>query len=229
MKARFLWLCSLFCAFLFLTACGSGKGTLTGWYLQAENGGSLIVTEKGEPISMSDRSRGGTLFDGLDSGDRIEITHDAIAETYPGQAGVFICKKLSDGHFEDVPGDVVADLEFMGYTFDSHSHVPAEEPMTVDDPVSGYCGNTVTEVILNGETYSFWGSDSVTLTDILINLDYDPEQVCRCLPEFTVNTEFGDGYGVNLAESYARCETGQAPMTVEQVEKISEIIDKNCT
>lgn len=40
--------------------------------------------------------------------------------------------------------------------------------------------------------YFFMGSDSVNLTDIVINLNYDPEKVCRYMPEFTVDTE--DGY-----------------------------------
>ena len=67
----------------------------------------------------------------------------------------------------------------------------------------------------------------MTLTDILINLAYDPGQVCRCLPEFTVDTEFG-GYGVNLTESYARCEAGQAALTAEQTDAIRGILERNC-
>lgn len=230
MKLRGLIIGSLFCALLTLSSCGgSTRSTLTGWYLETESGSALIVTEDGEPISMSDQSRGGKLFDGLDNGDRIEITHDAIAESYPGQASVFTCRKLEDGSFENIPAEAVAALEELGYTFDSHSHVPAKTPLPVDDPVSGYCGNTVTEVVWNSEAFSFWGTDSVTLTDILINLAYDPEQICRCLPEFTVNTEFGAGYGVNLSGAYARCEKGQAALTAEQVDKIREIIQENRT
>ena len=230
MKLRNLMVISLCCALLSLSACGNrSNSTLTGWYLEAENGSSLIVAEDGEPLCISDRTKAGTLFDGLDSGDFIEITHDAIAETFPGQAGVYTCKKVSDGSFEDVPADAVADLMEMGYIFASHSHTPAEEPLTVEDPVSGYCGNTITEVILNDETYSFWGGDSVTLTDILINLRYDPDQICRCLPEFTVNTEFGSGYGVSLSDAYARCEDGQAALTAEQVEQFRGILERSCT
>lgn len=107
-----------------------------------------------------------------------------------------------------------------------HTHALASEPQTVEDPVSGYCGNTVTTVYLDGEENAFWGTDSVTLTDILINLSYDPEKVCRCAPEFTVDTEFGEGYGVNLTEGYARCADGQADLTREQLETIREIMDR---
>lgn len=108
---------------------------------------------------------------------------------------------------------------------DDHTHAPAEDPQTVDDPVTGYCGNTMTTIILDEKEYSFMGSDSVNLTDILINLKYDPMRVCRCLPEFTVKTEFGEPYGVNLSQGYARCEEGQADLTEDQIEKIREILD----
>lgn len=122
----------------------------------------------------------------------------------------------------------LTETEELDGDLDEDVHTPAAEPQTVEDPVSGYCGNTVTEVTLDGETYSFRGDDSVTLTDIVINLAYDPAAVCKCLPEFTVDTEFGDGYGVNLSESYARCEAGQAPLTAEQTETIRGIVERNC-
>ena len=108
---------------------------------------------------------------------------------------------------------------------DDHSHTVTENPQTVDDPVTGYCGNTMTTIILDGDEYTFMGSDSVNLTDILINLKYDPMRVCRCAPEFTVNTEFGDPYGVNLKQGYARCEKGQADLTPDQVALIQQILN----
>ena len=95
----------------------------------------------------------------------------------------------------------------------------------MDDPVTGYCGNTVTTIDLDGKTYSFEGSDSVNLTDVLINLKYDPMKLCRCLPEFTVTTELGGPYGVNLSQGYARCSDGQADLTEEQVELIRQILN----
>jgi len=108
---------------------------------------------------------------------------------------------------------------------DDHSHTLAEQPQTVDDPVTGYCGNTMTTIVIDGQEYTFMGSDSVNLTDILINLKYDPMRVCRCVPEFTVKTEFGEPYGVNLSQGYAQCEDGQADLTIEQIEKIQKILD----
>ena len=108
---------------------------------------------------------------------------------------------------------------------DDHNHTLAADPQTVEAPVSGYCGNTMTTIMVNGQEYTFMGSNSVYLTDILINLKYDPMRVCRCAPEFEVTTEFGGPYGVNLTNGYARCEDGQADLTEEQVELIREILD----
>lgn len=108
---------------------------------------------------------------------------------------------------------------------EGHSHGLAAESQTVADPVTGYCGNTMTTITRDGQTYTFMGGDSVNLTDILINLQYDPMKVCRCAPEFTVTTEFGSPYGVNLSQGYARCEDGQADLTADQIARIGKILE----
>lgn len=108
---------------------------------------------------------------------------------------------------------------------EEHTHQTASEPQTVADPISGYCGNTQTTVYIDGEAYTFMYDHSVTLTDILVNLAYDPNKICRCRPEYTVDTEFGKGYGINLTAGYARCEKGQADLTKEQTEQIWTIIE----
>ena len=109
--------------------------------------------------------------------------------------------------------------------YDGHSHSPANEAQTVDDPVSGYCGNTQTTIYFDGgKSHTFMSGNSVTMTDILVNLKYDKNKVCKCLPEYKVDTEFGTGYGINLTEGYARCDKGQAELTQEQIDKLNEII-----
>lgn len=107
----------------------------------------------------------------------------------------------------------------------THTHEAAEEPQTVSEPISGYCGNTQTTVYFDDSTsYTFMYGESVTLTDILINLDYDPKKLCKCLPEYTVETEFGTPYGINITSGYARSDAGQADLTEEQINKIKEIV-----
>ena len=107
-----------------------------------------------------------------------------------------------------------------------HSHRFAEQPETVDDPAEGYCGNMLTTVYLDEMSFTLAGSDSVAITDILINLDYAPERTCRCMAEFTVDTETLAGIQVNLEQGFARCELGQAALTEEQTETLRNIIER---
>ncbi len=104
-------------------------------------------------------------------------------------------------------------------------HQVPTQAQTAEDPVTGYCGNTQTTLYIGDQTYTFMFGNSVALTDILVNLNYDPNRVCRCRPEYTVDTEFGTGYGINLTQGYARCEKGQAELTPEQIDLIAEIIE----
>jgi len=66
----------------------------------------------------------------------------------------------------------------------------------------------------------------VMITDIFAWLDYDPDAVCRCMAEFTVDTEILTGIQVNLTEGFARCEKGQAALTEEQVQTIHAIVGR---
>lgn len=88
-----------------------------------------------------------------------------------------------------------------------------------------YCGNMLTTVYLEEMNFTLAGRDSVTITDILANLDYDPDAVCRCMAEFTVDTETLAGIQVNLTQGFARCEKGQAALTEEQAQILQDIID----
>ncbi len=104
-----------------------------------------------------------------------------------------------------------------------HNHQPTDDEQAVSNPIGGYCGNTITTVYFEDDTsHTFMDSESVTMTDILVNLDYSSE-ICKCLPPYKVVTEFGT-YGVNIADSYARCDKGQADLTQEQCEKLKKII-----
>lgn len=107
---------------------------------------------------------------------------------------------------------------------DTHSHTVAAQPQTVGNPVTGYCGNTLTTVTRDGKEYTLSDSKSITLTDTVINLAYAPENVCRCIPEFSITTEDGTEYAVNLTEAFVRCDAGQAGLTAEQVTAMAQIL-----
>lgn len=107
-----------------------------------------------------------------------------------------------------------------------HSHDPAGEPESANDMEDGYCGNTSATVTLDGSVYTLPGSDAVTLTAILENLDYNSDDICSCSTEFTVETEIGTEYEVNLTEYFVRCDAGQAALTQKQADAIREIVER---
>lgn len=105
-----------------------------------------------------------------------------------------------------------------------HSH-SFGEPVEPEEVPSGYSGHFVTKVYVDGQEYELHGADSAAMTDILTGLDYDPDMVCRCMTEFTVDTEELTGIAVSLGEAFARCEKGQAALTEEQVQILRDIMD----
>lgn len=214
-----------------LVSCAAPSPKLTeteGRLLLSEDGSALLIPPDGAPIVLSVQTDGGAPFADYHTGDRITVTHDGLDDSYPMQTGAYSWELLEEGTLEDIPPETLESLEALGWDFGRDIHEPAEEPQLIPDPPAGYCGNTVTKVTLDESEYSFWGSDSVALTSLLESLLYDPERICRCLPEFDVTTEFGITYGVNLTETYVRTEAGQAPLTAGQAEEIQAIIARNC-
>lgn len=107
-----------------------------------------------------------------------------------------------------------------------HSHHPAEEFGDTETGSTGWCGNTSAVLYIGGEAHTIYGSDAITLTKILISLDYDPDNLCRCTAEYTADTEIDSGYEINLTEYFARFNGGQAGLTQEQADALGEIIAK---
>ena len=105
-----------------------------------------------------------------------------------------------------------------------HSHRFAE-PEEDGKSTGAYCGNMEVTIDISGQQFTVSGSDAVKITDILVNLDYDPAQVCRCMTDITVDTETLKGIQLNTAEGFARCEQGQAALTEEQAKILQDIID----
>lgn len=108
---------------------------------------------------------------------------------------------------------------------DNDVHVYYGGNNIVEHEIFGYCGNTITTVSkTDGESVSFWGSNSVALTDLLLYLDYS-EDICDCKTEYRVDTEFGEGYEINLTNAFVRYEGKQVSLTKEQADEVREILD----
>ena len=127
-------------------------------------------------------------------------------------------------HIDGIPISI-DDIPTFPQTEDPHIHMTALTPQTVEDPVTGYCGNTQTRLYIDGKEYWFMYGYSVTLTDLLVNLDYDPGKVCRCMAQYTADTEFGTNYQIHLDYGFVRCDLGQADLTQGQIQTIADIIN----
>ena len=93
-------------------------GFLEGRVLVADNGAYLIILDDHSPIKMSDQTRKGGAFEGLQTGDKIRILHDGVLLSYPGQTGVYHLRLLERGHAEDIPEAVLDSLRELGWIRD---------------------------------------------------------------------------------------------------------------
>lgn len=114
---------------------------------------------------------------------------------------------------------------------EEHGHESAVQSNVVAHEEVGYCGNTQTTLRkMNGREVvwetDFMFGDSVALTDLLRWLEYR-DGICRCLPEYEVDTEFGGVYGLNLSQGYVRCGDAQVQLTREQLDEIRRIVFAN--
>jgi len=90
---------------------------MTGRCLVSSSGAYLIVNEYGSPTVMHNQTNNAFLFEALQTGDKIKITHDEINLSYPGQTGVYSCKVLENGSIEDIPENALASLIEMNWVF----------------------------------------------------------------------------------------------------------------
>lgn len=148
-----------------------------------------------------------------------QVTADgAVPELFVEEAAPETPMEIGGGAITEVPAAE------NGLCVD-HSHRFAEAKKEAEKIPSGYCGNLAVRIVLNGEQHDLYGADADAATNILRSLDYDPNTVCRCMAEFTVDLETLAGIEVNLKEAFARCKKGQAALTEEQVAIFQEIIE----
>lgn len=120
---------------------------------------------------------------------------------------------------------VTITLDGTAYT---HEHTAPDESLIPNDLPTGFCGNMIATVsFLDGASHTFSYGDAVELTELLMGLPYDPQAVCRCMTEYSATIEWKIAdYGINLTEGFARCETGQATLTDEQIDTLRDIIER---
>jgi hypothetical protein len=73
----------------------------------SEEAGAICIT----PADAMD------MFSDLENGDKIEISIDDIAETYPAQATVYSYTLIEKGEAEDLDTEELQELETLGWEF----------------------------------------------------------------------------------------------------------------
>ncbi len=106
-----------------------------------------------------------------------------------------------------------------------HVHTWETTDNTVSDKIHATCGNVRSTIHFDKDTfYSFMYTESLTLHEMLTNLNYDSHKLCKCLSEYQIEIDT-KSYEVNLSESYARSDEGQVQLTAQQTKTLKEIID----
>lgn len=99
---------------LFVT--GGLKHTIAiGICLITENDTVLVIVDN-NPMKVSNQSFNDELFIGLETGDKVIITHDGIDETYPFQTGVYKLLKIETDCIREVSIQTITKLAELGYT-----------------------------------------------------------------------------------------------------------------
>lgn len=99
-----------------LSGCNpSETSTIIGRYIESNNGAHMIISESIGPIVMNNKSKNDTLFDDLQTGDKIKITCTPVAESYPGLCGVYKLKLIAQGSIEDISKETLDNLKEMGW------------------------------------------------------------------------------------------------------------------
>lgn len=119
-KSVFKLFLGAICIIAIFVACSKiNKVSMTGRYLKASSGINFIIDEEGSPIVMGNSSNKEDIFEGLQTGDKIEITcNSEIRETYPAGTDIYSCKLIERGTIEDIPKMTLKTLEDMGWTFE---------------------------------------------------------------------------------------------------------------
>lgn len=119
MKKLIIYFFLLTFSTIVLLGCSvNSTNSMTGIYLRSINGSNIIIGNDNCPTTMGNKTGNENIFDDLKSGDKIEITYDSIAETYPAQTQIYSSNLIERGSIDDIPKDVLDKLQEMELNFD---------------------------------------------------------------------------------------------------------------
>ncbi len=98
----------------------------TGKVLISENGTYFLI--KGNtPVRLSDYSEEKNIFSDIESGDKILVIHNTIAESYPASAVCRFCIKTGKGSISDIPEEVITTMTQLGWLKNTSEEIKPSE------------------------------------------------------------------------------------------------------
>lgn len=93
--------------------CEITEMTSEGVFLPCADGKYIVIFDSYGPVEIYTATGDTSVFDGLTVGDRVSVNYGIILETYPATTEITKIEKISDGTKEDIPEDVVENLEAL--------------------------------------------------------------------------------------------------------------------
>lgn len=155
----------------------------TGTVLKSDNG-TVFLIKNNSPVRLGDYTEEGKLLAGLETGDKILVLHDGIAESYPASTSARFVIKTGDGGEGSIPEEVVSSLSELGWISDDKTAVSEDVPFEAEyirtgTPGKGTLGTTVT--VMNSlpelQLYIKENKEALSLTEEFLNKTqkYDDE------------------------------------------------------
>ncbi len=103
----------LLCAGGLIYFYSHGTQTVSGRFLRAKNGITMIISEKSGTIQLTGSE---VNFDKYSDGDKLIVRCDEILETYPAMTKAYICFRTEKGDISDIPAKELDSLRELGWT-----------------------------------------------------------------------------------------------------------------
>lgn len=136
-------------AFAFIINRGYGM-TVTRALITDNN--TYMMVDENSPTVMSTSKDKNKFFKNIKTGDKIFVLHSVVAESYPGQTGVYLCIKLEDGSVNDINSDVILQLIELGWLSNDFGGVTIDK-MQITLPGENAVADMLAFFIYNGKCY----------------------------------------------------------------------------
>ena len=200
----------------------------TGTVLKSDNG-TVFLIKGNSPVRLGDYTEEGKLLTDLETGDKVLVFHDGIAESYPASTSARFVIKTGDGGEESIPEEVVSSLSELGWISDDKTAVSEDVPFEAEyirtgTPGKGTTGTTVT--VMNSlpelQLYIRENKEALSLTEEFLNKaqEYDYEFFVENSLILLFVTE-GSGSVSHRIESVKK--TGDERLKVSLVREVPEV------